>query len=120
MKIKLVLLTGFKFIGEQITILAEKGEQDRYILGFEESYGYLVGSAVRDKDAVVATLLISEMAAYYRSIGSSINKALQDIYAKFGYYLNKVDSYEFEGLSGMDKMKDIMRLSTTRRSYFDR
>ena len=103
------VLTGFKYIGEQIALLEAKGEENRFILGFEESYGYLVGSAVRDKDAVVATLLISEMAAYYRSIGSSINKALQDIYAKFGYYLNKVDSYEFEGLSGMDKMKDIMQ-----------
>jgi len=103
------VLTGFKYIGTEIKKLEEKGEEERFILGFEESYGYLVGSAVRDKDAVVATLLISEMAAYYRSIGSSINKALQDIYAKFGYYLNKVDSYEFEGLSGMDKMKDIMQ-----------
>ena len=103
------VLTGFKYIGTEIKKLEEKGEEERFILGFEESYGYLVGSAVRDKDAVVATLLISEMAAYYRSIGSSINKALQDIYAKFGDYLNKVDSYEFEGLSGMDKMKDIMQ-----------
>ena len=103
------VLTGFKYIGTEIKKLEEKGEENRFILGFEESYGYLVGTAVRDKDAVVATLLISEMAAYYRSIGSSINKALQDIYAKFGYYLNKVDSYEFEGLSGMDKMKDIMQ-----------
>ena len=103
------VLTGFKYIGTEIKKLEEKGEENRFILGFEESYGYLVGTAVRDKDAVVATLLISEMAAYYRSIGSSINKALQDIYAEFGYYLNKVDSYEFEGLSGMDKMKDIMQ-----------
>ncbi|MBQ8603522.1 MAG: phospho-sugar mutase [Oscillospiraceae bacterium] len=103
------VLTGFKYIGTEIKKLEEKGEENRFILGFEESYGYLVGTAVRDKDAVVATLLISEMAAYYRSIGSSINKALQDIYAQFGYYLNKVDSYEFEGLSGMDKMKDIMQ-----------
>ncbi len=103
------VLTGFKYIGTEIKKLEEKGEEERFILGFEESYGYLVGTAVRDKDAVVATLLISEMAAYYRSIGSSINKALQDIYAEFGYYLNKVDSYEFEGLSGMDKMKDIMQ-----------
>ncbi len=103
------VLTGFKYIGSTIKALEEKGEADRFILGFEESYGYLVGTEVRDKDAVVATLLISEMAAYYRSIGSSVNKALNEIYAKFGYYLNKVDSYEFEGLSGMDKMKDIMQ-----------
>ncbi len=103
------VLTGFKYIGSTIKNLEEKGEADRFILGFEESYGYLVGTEVRDKDAVVATLLISEMAAYYRSIGSSVNKALNEIYAKFGYYLNKVDSYEFEGLSGMDKMKNIMQ-----------
>ncbi len=103
------VLTGFKYIGSTIKALEEKGEADRFILGFEESYGYLVGTEVRDKDAVVATLLISEMAAYYRSIGSSVNKALNEIYAKFGYYLNKVDSYEFEGLSGMDKMKNIMQ-----------
>ncbi len=103
------VLTGFKYIGSTIKNLEEKGEADRFILGFEESYGYLVGTEVRDKDAVVATLLISEMAAYYRSIGSSVNIALNEIYAKFGYYLNKVDSYEFEGLSGMDKMKAIMQ-----------
>lgn len=103
------VLTGFKYIGETIKSLEEKGEENRFILGFEESYGYLVGTQVRDKDAVVATLLIAEMAAYYRSVGSSVNKALNDIYTEFGYYLNKVDSYEFEGLSGMQKMKDIMK-----------
>lgn len=102
------VLTGFKYIGETIKKLEEKGEENRFLLGFEESYGYLVGTRVRDKDGVVATLLISEMAAYYTSIGSSVNKALQEIYDKFGYYLNKVDSYEFEGLSGMDKMNAIM------------
>ena len=103
------VLTGFKYIGEQIARLESKGEENRFILGFEESYGYLVGTRVRDKDAVVATLMIAEMAAYYRSIGSSVNKALNEIYAKFGYCLNKVDSYEFEGLSGMEKMKNIMQ-----------
>ena len=102
------VLTGFKYIGDTIRKLEEKGEENRFLLGFEESYGYLVGTAVRDKDGVVATLMISEMAAYYTSIGSSVNKALNEIYAKFGYYLNKVDSYQFEGLSGMDKMKNIM------------
>ncbi|MEG0090805.1 MAG: phospho-sugar mutase, partial [Oscillospiraceae bacterium] len=102
------VLTGFKYIGETIKNLEAKKEEDRFILGFEESYGYLVGTQVRDKDAVVATLLIAEMAAYYRSVGSSVNKALEDIYAKFGYYLNKVDSYEFEGMSGMHRMKEIM------------
>ena len=103
------VLTGFKYIGEQIALLEEKGEENRFILGFEESYGYLVGTRVRDKDAVVATLMIAEMAAYYRSIGSSINAALNEIYAKFGYFLNKVESYEFEGLAGMETMKNIMQ-----------
>ena len=103
------VLTGFKYIGETIKKLEEKGEKDRFILGFEESYGYLVGTEVRDKDAVVATLMISEMAAYYTYTGTSIYNVLQNIYAKFGYYLNKVDSYEFEGLSGMDKMARIMQ-----------
>ena len=103
------VLTGFKYIGEQIALLEEKGEEKRFILGFEESYGYLVGTRVRDKDAVVATLMIAEMAAYYRSIGSSINAALNEIYAKFGYFLNKVESYEFEGLAGMETMKNIMQ-----------
>ncbi len=103
------VLTGFKYIGEQIALLEAKGEENRFILGFEESYGYLVGTRVRDKDAVVATLMIAEMAAYYRSIGSSVNQALNEIYAKFGYYLNKVDSYEFEGLAGMETMKNIMQ-----------
>ena len=103
------VLTGFKYIGETIKKLEKNKEEDRFILGFEESYGYLVGTQVRDKDAVVASLLIAEMAAYYTSIGSSINKAMNDIYDKFGYYLNKVDSYEFEGLAGMEKMKEIMQ-----------
>ena len=82
------VLTGFKYIGDTIKKLEEKGEKDRFILGFEESYGYLVGTEVRDKDAVVATLIICEMAAYYRSIGSSVYKALQEIYQIFGFYLH--------------------------------
>ncbi len=102
------VLTGFKYIGETILNLEAKGEEDRFVLGFEESYGYLVGTAVRDKDAVVATLLIAEMAAYYVYKGTSIIEVLNGIYKKFGYYLNTVDAYEFEGLAGMDKMKDIM------------
>ncbi len=102
------VLTGFKYIGETILNLEEKGEESRFILGFEESYGYLVGTAVRDKDAVVATLLIAEMAAYYILEGTSLIEVLNDIYKKFGYYLNVVDAYEFEGLAGMDKMKNIM------------
>ncbi len=102
------VLTGFKYIGETILNLEEKGEEDRFLFGFEESYGYLVGTQVRDKDAVVASLLIAEMAAYYILEGTSLIKVLEGIYEKFGYYLNVVDSYEFEGLKGMDKMKEIM------------
>ena len=101
-------LTGFKWIGEQIKFLEEKGEQERFIFGFEESYGYLSGTAVRDKDAVVASMLIREMAAYYRKNGSSIKQRLEEIYKKYGYYLNAVDSFSFPGLSGMDKMQKIM------------
>ena len=102
------VLTGFKWIGDQIARLENAGEVERFILGFEESYGYLAGPYVRDKDAVVASMLICEMAAYYRSIGSSVKERLEAIYAKYGRYLNKVDSFEFPGLSGMDKMAGIM------------
>ena len=101
-------LTGFKWIGDQIAQLEAAGETDRFIFGFEESYGYLAGPYVRDKDAVVTSMLICEMAAYYRSKGSSIKKRLEEIYKEYGRYLNKVDSFVFPGLSGMDKMKDIM------------
>jgi len=102
------VLTGFKWIGDQIARLESAGEVERFILGFEESYGYLAGPYVRDKDAVVGSMLICEMAAYLRSIGSSIKERLESIYAKYGRYLNKVDSFEFPGLSGMDKMAGIM------------
>ena len=102
------VLTGFKWIGDQIAGLEAKGEVERFILGFEESYGYLAGPYVRDKDAVVASMLICEMAAYYRSIGSSVKQRMEEIYAQYGRYLNKVDSFEFPGLSGMDKMAGIM------------
>ena len=103
------VLTGFKWIGDQIARLEAAGEVDRFIFGFEESYGYLAGPYVRDKDAVIASMLICEMAAYYRSIGSSIKQRLEEIYAQYGRYLNKVDSFEFPGLSGMDKMAGIMK-----------
>ena len=102
------VLTGFKWIGDQIARLEAAGEVDRFILGFEESYGYLAGSYVRDKDAIVGSMLICEMAAYYRSVGSSIKERLEEIYTQYGRYLNKVDSFEFPGLSGMDKMAGIM------------
>ncbi len=101
-------LTGFKWIGDQIAQLEAAGEVDRFIFGFEESYGYLAGPYVRDKDAIIGSMLICEMAAYYRSIGSSIKQRLEEIYAQYGRYLNKVDSFEFPGLSGMDKMAGIM------------
>ena len=102
------VLTGFKWIGDQIAGLEAAGEVDRFIFGFEESYGYLAGPYVRDKDAIIGSMLICEMAAYYRSIGSSIKQRLEEIYAQYGRYLNKVDSFEFPGLSGMDKMAGIM------------
>ena len=102
------VLTGFKWIGDQIAGLEAAGEVDRFIFGFEESYGYLAGPYVRDKDAIIGSMLMCEMAAYYRSIGSSIKQRLEEIYAQYGRYLNKVDSFEFPGLSGMDKMAGIM------------
>ncbi|WP_314776711.1 phospho-sugar mutase [uncultured Solobacterium sp.] len=106
-------LTGFKWIGDQIAQLEVHDEEERFIFGFEESYGYLAGSYVRDKDAIVGSMLICEMAAYYRSIGSSIKQRLEEIYAQYGRFLNKVDSYEFDGLSGMDKMAGIMNTLRT-------
>ena len=102
------VLTGFKWIGDQIHRLESENEAERFIFGFEESYGYLAGTYVRDKDAVVASMLICEMAAYYRSIGSSIKARLEEIYETYGHYLNAVDSFEFPGLSGMEKMSGIM------------
>lgn len=103
------VLTGFKWIGDQIARLEADGEVDRFIFGFEESYGYLAGPYVRDKDAVIASMLICEMAAYYRSIGSSVKQRLEEIYKEYGRYLNQVDSFEFPGLDGMDKMAAIMQ-----------
>ncbi len=102
------VLTGFKWIGDQIARLEADGQVERFILGFEESYGYLAGPYVRDKDAIIGSMLICEMAAYYRSIGSSLKERLEAIYAQYGRYLNKIDSFEFPGLSGMDKMTGIM------------
>lgn len=102
------VLTGFKFIGEQIGFLEEKGEENRYIFGFEESYGYLAGSYVRDKDAVVASMLICEMAAYYRTKGISMIEARKNLYEKYGVYVHSQHSFTFEGESGMIKMQEIM------------
>ncbi len=102
------VLTGFKFIGEQIGFLEAKGEEKRYIFGFEESYGYLAGSYVRDKDAVVASMLICEMAAFYRTKGISLLKARENMYAKYGVYKHSQQSFTCEGVTGMERMKEIM------------
>lgn len=102
------VLTGFKFIGEQIGYLEAKGKEDSYIFGFEESYGYLSGSYVRDKDAVDGAFLICEMFAYYKTQGISLLEKLNELYARHGYCLNTLHSYEFEGSSGFEKMQNIM------------
>ena len=102
------VLTGFKWIGQQIARLEEAGEEDRFLLGFEESCGYLSGGYVRDKDGVDAAVLICEMAAWYRAQGKQLGRALDEMYARFGYYLNKVDSYTFAGGDGMRRMGGIM------------
>lgn len=102
------VLTGFKFIGEQIGFLEKKGEEKRYIFGFEESYGYLSGGYVRDKDAVNASMLICEMAAYYRTQGISLIQARENLYNKYGVYYHTLHSFTFEGESGMIKMNNIM------------
>ena len=102
------VLTGFKFIGEQIGFLEDKGEENRYIFGFEESYGYLAGSYVRDKDAVVASMLICEMAAFYRTKGISLLQARENMYAKYGVYKHSQQSFTCEGITGMERMKAIM------------
>lgn len=102
------LLTGFKYIGELITNLEEEGRADDFVMGFEESYGYLAGTHARDKDAVVGSMLICEMAAYYKTQGKSLVDVMNDIYEEFGFYCNIVNSYEFEGAAGMEKMAEIM------------
>lgn len=102
------LLTGFKYIGELVTNLEKKNETDRFIVGMEESYGYLRGAHARDKDAVVASLLICEMASYYKLKGISLKQFMDGIYEKYGMYLNTVLNFGFEGASGMQKMADMM------------
>lgn len=102
------VLTGFKFIGEQITELEKKGEENRYVFGFEESYGYLGGTYVRDKDAVIASMLICEMVAFYKAEGKSLIDVLDGLYKKYGYYLCSQKSFTCEGESGMNKIKGIM------------
>lgn len=102
------VLTGFKFIGEQIGYLEAAGEENRFIFGFEESYGYLGGSYVRDKDAVIGSMLICEMAAFYRSKGISLLEAREAMYAKYGNYVHGIDNFVFEGVSGMKEMAKLM------------
>ena len=102
------VLTGFKYIGEQILYLEQAGREDSYIFGFEESYGYLSGGYVRDKDAVDGAFLIAEMFAYYKHLGISLLDKLEELYKKYGYYSNFLNSFEFEGSSGFKKMNDIM------------
>ena len=102
------LLTGFKYIGELITDLESQGKADDFVMGFEESYGYLAGTHARDKDAVVASMLICEMAAYYKTKGMNLVDVMNSLYDEFGYYANVVQSYTFEGAAGMQKMANIM------------
>ena len=102
------VLTGFKYIGEVILNLEKKGEENRYLFGFEESYGYLAGTYVRDKDAVVASMLVCEMAAFYKKQGKSLAQVIDGLYEEYGYYLNRTVSFEFEGAAGMKKMNEIM------------
>lgn len=102
------VLTGFKYIGEQIALLEAKGEAERFVLGYEESYGYLSGTYVRDKDAVVASMLIVEMAAFYRAQGMTLLDRMQQLYARYGFYRNAVINVAFEGERGMAEMDAIM------------
>ena len=102
-------LTGFKFIGEQIGKLEAEGRPERYIFGFEESYGYLSGGHVRDKDAVNATLLVCEAAAWYAQQGKTLLDAIEALYREFGYYRNALCSFAFEGESGMHTMQELMK-----------
>ncbi|PYG88769.1 phosphoglucomutase [Ruminiclostridium sufflavum DSM 19573] len=101
------VLTGFKFIGEQIMLRDERGSQ-KYLFGFEESYGYLAGTDVRDKDAVVASMLIAEMAAYYKAKGITLYEALINLFEKYGYYIEGVNSFTLEGKDGVMKIKAAM------------
>lgn len=102
------VLTGFKYIGEVILNLEPANETDRFVFGFEESYGYLAGSYVRDKDAVVASMLICEMAAYYKKQGKTLAQVIDTMYEEYGYYKNTTLSFSFDGAAGMQKMADIM------------
>ena len=116
------LLTGFKYIGELITNLEKEGKEDNFVVGMEESYGYLRGIHARDKDAVVASLMIAEMAAVYKLKGISLKQFMDSIYEKYGMYLNTVLNFAFEGASGMQKMSEIMTFlrENTPKSFADK
>lgn len=101
------VLTGFKFIGEKIKLLDEQGDR-KFQFGFEESYGYLAGTFARDKDGVVASMIIAEMAAYYYSRGMSLYDGLQEIYKKYGYFIESITSYTLEGKEGIEKIKSTL------------
>lgn len=102
------VLTGFKYIGDVIAKLEKKGEEKRYVLGFEESYGYLSGTYVRDKDAVNAAMLVSEMTAFYKKQNKTLVDRLNEIYKKFGYYEHKLMSYDFPGADGQEKLAGLL------------
>lgn len=104
------VLTGFKFIGEQIGILESKGEAHRYVFGFEESSGYLSGSYVRDKDAVNAAMLVCEAAAFYKTQGKTLVDRMEELYTQHGYYKNDLLEFSFEGATGMEKMSEFLEL----------
>ncbi len=101
------VLTGFKYIGEQMTELLEAGEIERFVMGWEESYGYLAGAYARDKDAVVASMLICEMASYYKLLGKSLLDVMQEVYEKYGYFCHRLCNYTFRGEAGVRKMGEI-------------
>ncbi|MCH5155385.1 MAG: phospho-sugar mutase [Clostridiales bacterium] len=102
------VLTGFKYIGEVIKKLEENGEGDRFVFGYEESYGYLSGTYVRDKDAVVASMLVAEMAADYKAEGKTLGDVLDGIFAKYGKYYHRTVSFTYEGISGAQRMKEVL------------
>ena len=101
-------LTGFKFIGEQIGFLEEQGQRERYVLGFEESYGYLSGAHVRDKDGVNAAMLICQMAQFHKAQGKNLAQAMEELYSEYGCYQNSLHSFTFEGQAGFSRMQQIM------------
>ena len=102
------VLTGFKYIGEQIGLLERRGEAERYLFGFEESYGYLSGTFVRDKDAVNASLLICELFSYYKAQGRSLLDVLDELYRTFGFYQSRLLSFSFEGSAGFAQMSALI------------